>query len=63
MQVEREIFLIKQEEFNRLERSPSEYLQAKRTYLLQQQSLREKEQQLEMLKMNILVNAHQKIER
>lgn len=58
-EVEQELFYIKEEEYKQLECSPSEYLKAKRTLLLQQRPLRTKEQDLALLKMEILLLAHQ----
>jgi hypothetical protein len=59
-QVDAQLFTIREAEYQRQERAPSDYLQAKRTFLLQQQALREKEGQLQLLKLEILSTAHLK---
>ncbi|MCB0633486.1 MAG: hypothetical protein KDD15_27305 [Lewinella sp.] len=56
-QIEQEIFLIQEDEYNRLERSPAEYLQAKRTFLIQQETLEDLKRRSLLLEMEILQHA------
>lgn len=52
--VEQQLFAIAQSEYENQLLAPSDYLQAQRTYLLQQQTLQQKEQQLQLLVAEIL---------
>lgn len=52
--VDEQLFAIREDEYLRQERAPSDYLQAKRAFLVQQQALREKAGQLQLLEMEIL---------
>ena len=56
--VEAQLFAIREDEYQRQERAPSDFLQAKRTFLLQEQVLRDKEGQLQIIEMEIWVLAH-----
>ncbi|PHN07793.1 hypothetical protein CRP01_04540 [Flavilitoribacter nigricans DSM 23189 = NBRC 102662] len=58
--VEAQIFAIREDEYQRQERAPSDFLQAKRTFLLQKKALRDKAGQLQLLELEILAIAHLK---
>lgn len=57
-QIDVQLFAIREDEYLRQERAPSDFLQAKRTFLLQQEALHQKEGQLQLLKLEILTTAH-----
>lgn len=56
--IETDLFRIKQDEYERQELAPSDFLQAKRTYLLQQQALEQKKHQLRRLISKIKIHCH-----
>ncbi|PHN00781.1 hypothetical protein CRP01_40465 [Flavilitoribacter nigricans DSM 23189 = NBRC 102662] len=56
--IETDLFRIKEDEYQRQELAPSDFLQAKRTYLLQQQAVEQKEHQLGRLISKIKLHCH-----
>jgi hypothetical protein len=56
--IETDLFRIKQDEYERQELAPSDFLHAKRTYLLQQQAVEQKKHLLERLISRIKIHSH-----